>query len=136
MFVDRVDEPLARTILENLEASDASIRVAQLRALGGAMARVPADATAFAHRRSRFMANVAAFYEGEQDRADRERWVAGFADALRQEDAGAYVGFLGDEGPERVRAAYPGPTWDRLAEAKRRYDPSNLFRRNQNVPPT
>jgi FAD/FMN-containing dehydrogenase len=45
------------------------------------------------------------------------------------------VNFLVDEGPERVRAAYPGATWDRLAAIKRRYDPTNLFHRNQNVPP-
>ena len=48
---------------------------------------------------------------------------------------GAYVGFLGDEGEARVRAAYPGATWDRLAAVKRRYDPENVFRLNQNVPP-
>ncbi|MGZ8565461.1 MAG: BBE domain-containing protein, partial [Actinomycetota bacterium] len=47
----------------------------------------------------------------------------------------AYVNFLGDEGVGRVREAYPGPTWDRLAAVKRRYDPTNLFRLNQNVPP-
>jgi hypothetical protein len=46
-----------------------------------------------------------------------------------------HVNFLGDEGAERVRAAYPGATWDRLAEIKRRYDPENVFRLNQNVPP-
>ena len=40
-----------------------------------------------------------------------------------------------DEGPDRVREAYPGPTWDRLVEVKRRWDPGNLFRRNQNIPP-
>jgi FAD/FMN-containing dehydrogenase len=45
------------------------------------------------------------------------------------------VNFLGDEGPERVRQAYPGDTWDRLREIKRRYDPTNLFRMNQNIPP-
>jgi FAD/FMN-containing dehydrogenase len=45
------------------------------------------------------------------------------------------VNFLGNEGPERVREAYPGPTWDRLREIKRRYDPANLFRMNQNIPP-
>jgi len=51
-------------------------------------------------------------------------------------DGGAYVGFLADEGEERVRAAYPAPTWDRLVEVKARYDPDNLFRLNQNIPPS
>ncbi len=45
------------------------------------------------------------------------------------------MNFLGDEGEERIRDAYPGKTWDRLARVKARYDPTNLFRLNQNVPP-
>jgi FAD/FMN-containing dehydrogenase len=135
MFIDRVEADVAATIMSWLEASDASMRVAQLRVLGGAMARVPADATAFAHRASRIMVNVAAFYEGPEDQKVREEWVVGFASALEQDDKGAYVNFLADEGEERVRAAYPGTTWDRLAAIKARYDPTNLFRLNQNIPP-
>ena len=46
-----------------------------------------------------------------------------------------YVNFLGDEGEARVREAYPGSTWDRIAAIKARYDPTNLFRLNQNIPP-
>jgi FAD/FMN-containing dehydrogenase len=134
MFVDRVDRHVAETIMQYLEASDAAMRVAQLRVLGGAMARVPADATAFAHRTSKIMVNVAAFYEGATDKPVREAWVTNFADALKQEDGGAYVNFLGDEGETRVHDAYPGGTWDRLVEIKRRYDPTNLFRLNQNIP--
>ena len=99
------------------------------------MARVPVDATAFAHRASRIMVNVAAFYEGPEDRLIRDAWVGEFASALRQDDSGAYVGFLGDEGEDRIREAYPGSTWDRLSAIKGRYDPSNLFRLNQNIPP-
>jgi FAD/FMN-containing dehydrogenase len=135
MFLERVDTAAAATIVEYLLASDAMLRVAQLRVLGGAMARVPADATAFAHRQSRIMANVAAFYDGPEDKVVRASWVADFAAALRQGDDGAYVGFLGEEGPENLHRAYPGPTWDRLAEVKRRYDPTNLFHLNHNVPP-
>jgi FAD/FMN-containing dehydrogenase len=135
MFVDTVDRDVAETIVEYLRASDASLRVAQLRVLGGAMARVPVEATAFAHRQSRIMANLAAFYEGPEDQAVREAWVGDFAAALRQRDTGAYVGFINDEGPDRVRQAYPGTTWDRLAAVKRRYDPTNLFRLNHNIPP-
>jgi hypothetical protein len=135
MFIDVVDRGVAETIVQHLEASDAPLRVAQLRVLGGAIARVPADATAFAHRDSRILVNVASFYVGPEDRDRRQAWVDGFAAVLRQGDDGAYVNFLADEGVERVKAAYPGPTWDRLAAIKRRYDPSNVFRLNQNVPP-
>ena len=133
MLMDHVDRDAADTIMQYLEASDASLRVAQLRVLGGAMARVPADATAYAHRASRIMVNVAAFYEGPDDRVVREKWVADFAAALHQGDDGAYVNFLGDEGAERVRAAYPAETWDRLLAVKAHYDPNNVFRLNQNV---
>ena len=50
-------------------------------------------------------------------------------------DDGAYVNFLGDDGPARIRQAYPGPTWERLVAVKRRWDPTNLFRHNHNIPP-
>jgi hypothetical protein len=135
MFIDSVDRGVADTIVEHLGASTAQLRVAQLRVLGGAMARVPVDATAFAHRRSRIMVNCAAIYERPEEVAVHEPWVTGFAAALRQSDAGAYVNFLADEGEERVRAAYPAKTWDRLRAIKRRYDPTNLFHLNQNIPP-
>jgi FAD/FMN-containing dehydrogenase len=135
MFVDTIDRGVADTIMERLQASDATMRVAQLRVLGGAMARVPAEATAFAHRRSRIMVNLAAFYDGPEDQAVRQAWLDDFAAALRQGDTGAYVGFINDEGEARVHDAYPGSTWERLAAVKGRYDPANLFRRNQNVTP-
>ena len=135
MFLDRVDADVAAAILDRVSSSDAMMAAAQFRVLGGAMARVPADATAFAHRSSKIMVNVAALFENVEDRPKYEGWVQDFADVLRQEDMGAYVNFLEDEGPERVRAAYPGATWDRLREIKRRYDPTNLFRLNQNIPP-
>jgi FAD/FMN-containing dehydrogenase len=135
MLIDTVDGEVAGTIMQHLEASDAPVRVAQLRVLGGAMARVPSDATAYAHRDSRIMVNLAAFYDGPDDKVVRQAWVDEFAAALHQGEGRAYVNFLGDEGPDRVREAYPGPTWDRLVEVKRRYDPGNLFHRNQNIPP-
>ena len=136
LFLDKVDGETAQTIMARLEAlPDAPMRVAQLRVLGGAIARVPVDATAYAHRNSRIMVNLAAFYENEQERAARQAWLDEFASAIRQSDQGAYVNFVGDEGESRVHAAYPGATWDRLAGIKRRYDPTNLFRLNQNVPP-
>jgi FAD/FMN-containing dehydrogenase len=135
LFTDRIGLEEATTIIQSLQASDAPMRVAQLRVLGGAIARVPDEATAYAHRARPIMVNVAAFYEGDADRPAKVRWVTALADALRDGDQSAYVNFLVDEGPERIRAAYPGATWDRLAAIKHRYDPTNLFHRNQNIPP-
>jgi FAD/FMN-containing dehydrogenase len=135
MFLDRVDRDVAETILEHIGASNAQMAVAQLRVLGGAMARVPADATAYAHRTSRIMVNLAAVYPSAEEKPSHEAWVTRFHEALRQGDRGAYVNFVGDEGEAGVHAAYPEPTWARLAEIKRRYDPTNLFHLNQNIPP-
>lgn len=135
MFVDGIDHQTAKAIHEYLTRSDAPIRVAQLRALGGAMARVSPDATAYAHRSKPMLVNVAAFYQGEADREVRRSWVSDFARTLQPKAAGAYVGFLGDDGQARIREAYPGATWDRLARIKSTYDPENLFRLNQNITP-
>ena len=134
MFLDAIDRHAAETIIERLKASEAPMCAVQLRVLGGAMARVPVEATAFAHRGRKIMANVAALYERPEEAAARDAWVAGLTAALRPRE-GAYVNFLGDEGEARVREAYTGPTWDRLRAIKRRYDPENLFRLNQNIPP-
>jgi FAD/FMN-containing dehydrogenase len=135
MFVDSIDRSMAKMILDRLESSTAMMKVAQLRVLGGAMARIPSDATAFAHRNSKIMVNLAGLYQQPEDKEKHEAWVSDFASALEQSDHGVYVNFLGDEGTDRVRAAYPGPTWDRLVAVKTRYDPTNLFHLNQNIPP-
>jgi hypothetical protein len=133
-FMDHVDLDLARTIIEQLEASDAPMRTVQLRVLGGAVARVPNDATAYAHRQRSIMSGVMAFTNADGRERD-QAWADDLSDALRQGTPGAYVNFIADEDPGRVREAYPGPTWDRLVEVKRRYDPGNLFRLNLNIPP-
>src|SRR5207247_33568 len=83
----------------------------------------------------RAMAPLRALAPPLADRVARQSRVDDLAAALRQGDTGAYVNFLVDEGEARVREAYPGPTWDRLAAIKARYDPTNLFRLNQNIPP-
>jgi FAD/FMN-containing dehydrogenase len=79
--------------------------------------------------------NIAAMFmdSGEQDTHDA--WVAGMADSLGNDGGGGYIGFLGEEDEGTVRAAYPGTTWHRLRQLKRRYDPDNLFRLNNNIPP-
>jgi hypothetical protein len=138
-FMDAVDAATAERIVDRLEAhmadSNAMMVAAQLRVLGGAAGRVPADATAYAHRDARIMGNVAVLVTAADDLPAHVPWVESLTADLRGDDHRAYVNFLSDEGEERVRDAYPGGTWDRLAAIKRRYDPDNRFHRNQNVPP-
>jgi FAD/FMN-containing dehydrogenase len=135
LFTDSFELRDAETILERIKSSTAATAVTQLRVLGGAMARVPADATAFAHRGRGILGNVAAMFGSPEELPEHAAWTTDLAMELSRGDTSAYVGFLGDEGEARVRAAYPGATWDRLAEVKATYDPDNVFRLNQNVPP-
>jgi FAD/FMN-containing dehydrogenase len=133
LFAESVELRTAETIVEGVASAPRA--VVQLRVLGGAMARVPAGATAFAHRDRRILGNVVSMYEHAEERPVHDAWVTDLASELSRGDTAAYAGFLGDEGEERIRAAYPGATWDRLAEVKAAYDPGNLFRLNQNIQP-
>jgi len=134
LFRDSVDKATVETILAHLADSDAPMRVAQLRVLGGAVARVPVDATAFAHRDRAIMVNLASFYTGDEDLPRRQEWLRTFSTAMRDGAPAGYVNFIGED-DGGVGTAYPAPTLARLAQVKRRYDPDNVFRFNVNVRP-
>jgi FAD/FMN-containing dehydrogenase len=134
-FGDSLEPAVAEAILEQLPQSTAMMKAVQLRVLGGGLGRVPNDATAFAHRNRGLFVNVAAMYADEGEKETHDAWVNGLAESLGRDGGGGYVGFMGDEDEATIRAAYPGRTWDRLREVKRRYDPDNLFRLNHNIPP-
>jgi FAD/FMN-containing dehydrogenase len=103
--------------------------------MGGAVARVGEDETAFNGRNAGFAFNI----NGNSvtaDGFDAEReWVRGYWSALEPHHSGVYVNFLMDEGEERVRQAYGAAKYDRLKALKRKYDPDNFFRLNQNIRP-
>jgi FAD/FMN-containing dehydrogenase len=136
VLVDALPAGAGETILAHLESATAAMAAVQLRVLGGAMAQVADDATAFGHRGAKLMVNVAVMYQRPDERAEHEAWAANVVQAMSAGPAApAYLGFVGDEGEGGVRRAYPAATLERLAEVKRRYDPENLFRRNLNVLP-
>lgn len=136
MFIDKIQSDTATILLEKLRASIGSMSVAQVRVLGGAVHRIPKDETAFAHRHSEIMINLATLYQEMTEKVSHELWVSDFERSIHQTDTGAYVNFLGNEGIERVQAAYPGKTWDRLVTVKTHYDPNNVFHYCQNIPPS
>jgi FAD/FMN-containing dehydrogenase len=135
VLVDELPARAGETILEHLETATAAFAAVQLRVLGGAMARVPDEATAFGHRSAKLLVNIAAMHERPEERPEHESWATNLANVLSDGTrAAAYVGFIGDAGDEGLRRAYPPATLERLARVKRQYDPDNLFRLNLNVP--
>jgi FAD/FMN-containing dehydrogenase len=108
-----------------------------LRIMGGAIARVPEDATAFRFRDAAAMLTLAALWPDPTDPGHQHRdWARTAWQQMRPWTAGGgYVNHLCDEGSDRVREAYGPATWDRLVALKRRPDPDNVFQLNQNIPP-
>src|SRR5262249_14164531 len=96
-FCDGLEPDAAEAILEHLPRSSAQMKAVQLRVLGGALARVPNGATAFAHRDRGLFVNVAAMYADEAEREDHGAWVGGLANALGRDGSGGYVGFMGEK---------------------------------------
>ncbi|HEU4671262.1 MAG TPA: FAD-binding oxidoreductase [Candidatus Limnocylindrales bacterium] len=103
--------------------------------INGACRRVPSDATAFAHREANFAVVVAGMWPDPADNHANIAWVRDYYAAIAPEsEAGGYVNFMSGDDEDRVAASYGG-NFARLREVKRRYDPDNLFRVNQNIPP-
>jgi len=103
--------------------------------LGGAMGRVPADATAFAARDKDFIVNAIARTPTAEGFDLARDWARSATDSLGS-SAATYVNFTGEAAADRVHASYPPATYQRLVRIKDRYDPDNLFRLNQNIPPS
>jgi FAD/FMN-containing dehydrogenase len=103
--------------------------------MGGAVSRVGADETAFGGRSAGFTYNIGASTATAEGFEQEREWVRSFWSALEPWHTTVYVNFLDDEGDERIRAAYGEERFARLQALKRRYDPDNVFRLNQNIPP-
>lgn len=126
-YMDRVDRTDAERVLQRVTERSDAMRFAQFRVLGGAVARVPVEATAFAHRDRRVMAGVGSSFGSYVDAERHEAWVDSVVAELRQGTPGAFSSFLSRPG-QWAREAYPGETGDRLVDVKARYDPRDLFR--------
>jgi FAD/FMN-containing dehydrogenase len=103
--------------------------------MGGAVARVGEDETAFGGRKAAFTYNIGASTATAEGFDEEREWVRTFWSALEPWHTSVYVNFLGEEGQERIRAAYGEEKYNRLKALKRKYDPDNFFRINQNISP-
>lgn len=130
-LVRAVDDDVLDAIVRLRRAAPALVA---LRALGGAVARVPADATAFAHRDAEAMVMCAVMQPATATEAEAAAALEPWHEVAAR-GIGCYVGLHGAAGPDDLAAAYPMPTRVRLSTVKRAYDPANVFRRNHNIRP-
>jgi FAD/FMN-containing dehydrogenase len=125
------------TLVENAPAVTSPKSYCIVFQLGGALARVGEDETAFSQRDAAHNVNINAVWTAEDPDGERHvAWARDFFDAMQPHAGGrVYVNFLGEEGGNRVRQAYGAGNYERLVELKRAYDPTNFFRCNQNIEP-
>jgi FAD/FMN-containing dehydrogenase len=136
---DELDDAAIGSILRQSEESNlpstTALNAVELRVLGGAISRIPINATAFAHRQRKLLCSVVAAGFAEADTDSHRRWVQSLSGAIRHLAKGAYLNFLDAADEPRLHETYPDSTYRRLVEVKRRYDPTNLFHRNLNIRP-
>ncbi|WP_448624038.1 FAD-binding oxidoreductase [Geodermatophilus sp. URMC 64] len=133
--IGELSDGAIETMVDFMEAAPSLRPAVIIDQFGGAVARVPADATAFGHRDAAYDLIIAAIWSQPEEQEAHVDWARRFWEAMQPYSTGdVYVNYLSEEGDERVRAAY-GHHYARLADLKRRYDPQNVFRSNQNIRP-
>src|SRR4051794_38179395 len=135
-YVDEMDDAAVAAAVERHRATPGPSSEIHLQHFGGAVARVGDDESAFGNRSAQYVLNVIARTPGPEGFEESVAWARGTTDALApvSRDA-AYSNFMGDADDARLRASYGDAKYERLVALKRRYDPTNLFRLNQNIAP-
>lgn len=135
MFQREISDDCIDKMIAAIPSGKALVNMVQIRGLGGAFAAVPAEETAFSDRDARYFTTVIAVWEHEEADASPHRdWIRALYDQIDHERSGVYVNFLETEGDERIRECY-GENYDRMVDLKRKFDPKNMFRFNQNIEP-
>ena len=122
-----------RTYAEKMPSDECEIFIPHME---GAPARISPSSTAFPHRNTPFVLNIHTRWQEASDDKRAIAWAKEFHEATRPFSQGVYVNFLSEEGADRVKEAYTADVWERLVEAKNKWDPENTFRMNQNIAPS
>jgi FAD/FMN-containing dehydrogenase len=134
--VGPLSDAMIDVLITHVEAITSPLSTLAVFTQGGAVARVPEDATAFANRDAAHDVNIVASWLPDDPEAARHiEWVRQTFDALTPHSRGVYVNFTSDDAVDRVRLAYSESQWERLVALKAKYDPTNVFRLNANIPP-
>jgi len=133
-----LSDDLIDVVVEHAGAITSPLSTTAIFTFGGAVARVPADATAFPNRDAAHDINIVGSWLPDDPEAERHiEWVRTFFGALEPYSRGVYVNFTNEDSTDRVRTgAYSESQWRRLVDLKAKYDPDNFFRGNANIPPS
>jgi FAD/FMN-containing dehydrogenase len=134
-FLAELGDELIDIVVDAFARVPSSHSIIDFELMGGAVAQVGATDTAFSHRRAAFSLLLLGRWDDPMASEANVAWIRELWERTRPlSSAGVYVNYLGTEGDERIREAY-GTNYDRLAAVKRKYDPHNFFRLNQNIHP-
>ncbi len=133
-YLTTLSPDLIRDLVDHFARTPSPMAQVLIHQIGGAVARVDEQATAFPHRKSPYLINIVGMWERQRDDAANIGWTREFWSAIAPAATGTYVNYLGeDEG--RNESIYPPETLRRLVLAKSKWDPENFFRANHNIPP-
>jgi FAD/FMN-containing dehydrogenase len=136
-YLSDLDDHAIETAIRYHQDATSPASEIHLHHFGGAVARADADETAYGERQAPYVLNIIAMSHEPGGLDTHIDWAQRlYADIEPSLTGGAYINFLSAEGEDRVRAAYGGEKFDRLRALKDRYDPTNLFHLNQNIPPS
>jgi hypothetical protein len=136
-FLNRFDDDVMDVLIDHMSRVPSPLTAVLLEQMGGAVKRVGANDTAFNHRDAEFNLAIVSRWMDPSDAERQIAWTRELHDAIRPfTSGGVYVNYLGvGEADSRVRDAYGAEKYDMLAKLKQKYDPTNLFRHNQNIKP-
>jgi hypothetical protein len=136
-YLAGIGDDAIETIIEHAGSRISSpLSQVHIQHLQGAVGRVGEADTAFSHRNAAFVVNIVSKWRDTMQSEKHIQWTRDLAAAIDPfSTGGVYVNFLGNEGDSRIRAAYGPEKYHRLSELKKRYDPANFFRLNQNIVP-
>ncbi|MFN2609290.1 MAG: FAD-binding oxidoreductase [Actinomycetota bacterium] len=133
-LLDVVSDEVIDKIAELAPTASSPLCQLNVLALGGAIAEVAEDATAYSNRTAVFNFSIDNIWEDSAENDKQIAWSRAFFEQIRPAMRGVYLNFIGDEGLDRVKESF-GAKYERLVELKKKYDPINLFRLNQNIKP-
>jgi hypothetical protein len=134
-YIDEISDDAIDAIVSHFPDCPSPISGFHLQYLKGAVGRVPQDATAYGHRDANYVINILSIWDGPDEDNRNFKWAQEFYSDLKPFMSGAYINFMGIEGEDRIKAAYGEQNFQRLVTLKRKFDPTNVFKLNQNIKP-